>query len=77
MLLKNLDVLRLYNAARLNVKSLMPYIIETIILIGFAKRDDVFIWRTSFISADMPFQFKRLQFLARFFFAMSINKPQG
>ncbi len=77
MLLRNIDAPRLCNGTRLCVMSLMPHIIEAIILTGNAKGEDVFIPRVPITSTDMPFTFKRLQFPVRLAFAMSINKAQG
>ena len=77
MLLRNLDAPRLCNGTRLCVKSLMPHVIESTILTGCSKGEDVFIPRIPMIPSDMPFEFKRLQFPVRLAFAMSINKAQG
>ena len=77
ILLRNLDAPRLCNGTRLCVKQLMPHVIEATILTGCARGEDVFIPRIPMIPTDMPFEFKRLQFLVRLAFAMSINKAQG
>lgn len=77
MLLRNLDAPRLCNGTRLCVKSFMPHVIEATILMECSKGEYVFIPRILMIPSDMPFEFKRLQFLVRLAFAMSINKPHG
>jgi ATP-dependent DNA helicase PIF1 len=58
------------------VKSLMPHVIETTILIGCAKDEDVFISRIPMVPTDMPFEFKCLQFPIHLAFAISINRAQ-
>lgn len=55
----------------------MPHVIEATISTGCAKGEDVFIPRIPMVPTDMPFEFKRLQFLVRLAFARSINKAQG
>jgi ATP-dependent DNA helicase PIF1 len=55
----------------------MPNIIESTILTGSAKEEDVFIPRIPLIPSDMPFDFRRLQYPVRLSFAMTINKAQG
>jgi len=54
----------------------MPHVLEATILTGCAKGEDVFIPKIPILPTDMPFEFKRLQFLVRLAFAMFINKPQ-
>jgi ATP-dependent DNA helicase PIF1 len=44
---------------------------------GKFKGEDVLLPRIPMIPTDMPFQFKRLQFLVRLAFAMTITKAQG
>ncbi|KFM66376.1 hypothetical protein X975_04421, partial [Stegodyphus mimosarum] len=75
MLIRNLDEPRLCNGTRLSVKSLIPHVIEVIILTGYTKGD--LILRIPMVPNDLPVEFKRLQFPVRFAFAMSINKAQG
>jgi ATP-dependent DNA helicase PIF1 len=52
-------------------------IIETTILNGKFKGEDVLMPRIPMIPTDMSFEFKRLQFPVRLAFAMSINKAEG
>jgi hypothetical protein len=59
------------------VKNLYPHLIEATILTGCARKKNVFTPQIPLIPTDLPFDFKRLQFLVRFAFAMSINKAQG
>jgi ATP-dependent DNA helicase PIF1 len=54
----------------------MLHVIESTISTGCVMGEDVFIPRIPIISTDMPFEFKRLQFLVRLAFAMSINQSQ-
>lgn len=77
MLLRNLDAPKLCNGTRLMVKTLLPNVIEAVILTGCAKGEDVFIPKIPLIPTDLPFEFKRLQFPLKLAFAMSINKSQG
>ncbi|XP_067140991.1 ATP-dependent DNA helicase pif1-like [Centruroides vittatus] len=76
ILLRNINPPRLCNGTRLSVKK-MNNVIETTILNGKFKRKDVLLPRIPMIPTDMPFEFKRLQFLVRIVFAMTINKAQG
>jgi len=50
---------------------------DATILKGKFKGEEVLIPRIPMIPADMPFEFKRLQFPIRLAFAMTINKSQG
>jgi hypothetical protein len=77
MLLRNLDPPKLCNGTRLIVKSMLPYLLEAIIITGQFKGESVFIPRIPIIATDLAFEFKRLQFPVRACFAMSINKAQG
>ncbi|XP_071577583.1 ATP-dependent DNA helicase pif1-like [Temnothorax nylanderi] len=77
MLLRNLKPPRLCNGTRLQVKRLMPYIIEATILTGPAAGEIALIPRIPMVPTDLPFAFKRLQFPVRMCFAMTINKSQG
>ncbi|GBN51357.1 hypothetical protein AVEN_271408-1 [Araneus ventricosus] len=76
-LLRNLHPPSLCNGTRLCIKKLMPNIIEATIMTGHAAGEDVFIPRILIIPLDFPFQFKRIQFLVRLSYAMSINKEHG
>eukprot|EP00106_Octopus_bimaculoides_P007540 XP_014774982.1 PREDICTED: uncharacterized protein LOC106872484 [Octopus bimaculoides] len=79
MLLRNLEPPRLCNGTRLVIKKMMSKVIESILLSGCGKNDDVFIPRIPLTppGAEIPFTFRRLQFPLRVTFAMSINKSQG
>lgn len=76
-MLRNINQPRLCNGVRLVVKKLMNNVVEATILKGKYKGKDSLIPRIPMISNDMPFDFKRLEFLVRFAFATSINKSQG
>ncbi|KAL0840535.1 hypothetical protein ABMA28_015753 [Loxostege sticticalis] len=77
ILLRNLNPPKLCNGTRLLVKSLKTFIIECTILTGCGTGEVVLIPRISLIPSDLPFQFKRLQFPVKIYFAMTINKSQG
>ncbi|UYV68898.1 hypothetical protein LAZ67_6001521, partial [Cordylochernes scorpioides] len=77
LLLRNLNTPKLCNRTRLSVKRLMPNVIETTIISGKCKGEDVLIPRIPMIPTDLPFTFKRLQFPVRLAFAMTINKSHG
>ncbi|KAF0755672.1 ATP-dependent DNA helicase, partial [Aphis craccivora] len=62
-LLRNIQPTNLCNATRLQIKSLRNNIIEAVILTGPAKGEIIFIPRIPMIPSDLPFSFKRLQFL--------------
>ncbi len=71
MILRNLNPPRLCNGTRFSVKRLMPNLIEATIINGKYAGENVY------ISTDLPFDFKRLQFPVRLAFAMTINKSHG
>ena len=77
ILMRNLNPPKLCNGTRLCVKNLMPHLIEATILTGIGRGEDIFIPRIPIIPANLPFQFKRLQFPVKLSFAMTINKSQG
>ena len=55
----------------------MLKVIEATIVNGKSRGEDVLIPRLSVIPADMPIEFKRLQFRVRLAFSITINKAQG
>ncbi|GFY02313.1 hypothetical protein TNCV_3501951 [Trichonephila clavipes] len=55
----------------------MQNVIQATVLTGYAKGEDLFIPRIPIIPSDNTIQFKRIQFLLKLCFAMSINKSQG
>ncbi|UYV66756.1 hypothetical protein LAZ67_4002775 [Cordylochernes scorpioides] len=78
ILLRNIDAPRLCNGTRLCVKRLWPHVVEATILTDCYQNEEVFIPRIPLIHDDKhsPLHFKRLQFLIRVSFAISINKAQ-
>ena len=76
-MLRNINQPKLCNGTRLSVKKLTTNIIETKILTGPFKGEDVLIPRIPMIPIDMSYQFKRLQFPIQLAFAITINKAQG
>ncbi|KAL8600890.1 hypothetical protein ACOMHN_045028 [Nucella lapillus] len=79
MLLRNLQPPRLCNGTRLTVNQMMPHVLEGTIMAGKYAGEHIFIPRIPLVpsSADLPFEFKRLQFPLRVSFAITINKSQG
>ncbi|GFQ96604.1 ATP-dependent DNA helicase [Trichonephila clavata] len=77
MLIRNIDAPRLCNGTRLIVRKLMQHVIQATVLTGCAKGEDVFIPRIPIIPSDSTAQFKRIQFLLKLCFAITINKSQG
>jgi len=63
MLLRNFDPPELCNCTRLCVKNLYSHLLEATILTGCAKGKYVFIPWVPLIPTDLPFDFKRIQFL--------------
>jgi ATP-dependent DNA helicase PIF1 len=55
----------------------MKNVIETIILNGKFRGENILLPRIPIIPTDVPIQFKRLQFSIRLAFAMTIIKSQG
>lgn len=77
IMLRNLNAPRLCNGTRLVVKKIFGNVIESTILQGKFKGENVLIPRIPMIPNDSPIPFKRLQFPIRLAFAMTINKAQG
>ncbi|KAE9522569.1 hypothetical protein AGLY_017039 [Aphis glycines] len=77
IMLRNLNPPTLCNGTRLSVKKLMNNAIQSTIIKGNFKGEEVLIPRIPIIPTDLPFQFKRIQFPVRLAFAMTINKSQG
>uniref|UniRef100_A0A2S2QUB7 DNA helicase Pif1-like 2B domain-containing protein n=1 Tax=Sipha flava TaxID=143950 RepID=A0A2S2QUB7_9HEMI len=74
ILFRNLIPPKFCNGTRLLEKSLKTFIIKCIVLTGCDTREDVLIPRIPLILSDFPFQFKRLQFPVKIYFATIINK---
>jgi ATP-dependent DNA helicase PIF1 len=55
----------------------MKIVIEVIILNGKFQSENILLPRIPIVPTDVLIQFKRLQFLIRLAFAMTINKSQG
>jgi ATP-dependent DNA helicase PIF1 len=68
ILLHNLNPPRLCNGMRLVIKKLM----KNVIILNINSEVKVYYYRE-----DAPIQFKRLQFLIRLAFVMTINKSRG
>jgi ATP-dependent DNA helicase PIF1 len=75
-LLRNLDSSKLCNGTRLCVKKMLGNVTEATILTGKGEGETVFIPRIPLIPTDLPFNFKRLQFLSRLAFAITVNMSQ-
>ncbi|XP_026470270.1 uncharacterized protein LOC113374441 [Ctenocephalides felis] len=75
ILLSNLNAPKLCNGTRLAIK-IMGNITEAIILGGKFKDDVVLLPRIPLIPSESVILFKRLQFLIRLAYAMTINKSQ-
>uniref|UniRef100_A0A8R1TSM1 ATP-dependent DNA helicase n=1 Tax=Onchocerca volvulus TaxID=6282 RepID=A0A8R1TSM1_ONCVO len=73
----NFNQPKLCNCTLFVVKKLMSNVVEATILTVLFKCEDILIPRIAMIPTDMPFQFKRLQFLILLPFAFTINKAQG
>uniref|UniRef100_A0A0L8IFD7 ATP-dependent DNA helicase n=1 Tax=Octopus bimaculoides TaxID=37653 RepID=A0A0L8IFD7_OCTBM len=58
MLLRNLSQLKLRNGTKLVVKKLMRNVLQTTIISGCGKGEDVFIPRLPLIPSNIPFEFK-------------------
>jgi ATP-dependent DNA helicase PIF1 len=80
MLLRNLSPEDgLCNGTRLICTSLSRYVLGATIITGTHAGEQVFLPRIPICPSDldMPFKFRRLQFLIRPAFAITINKAQG
>lgn len=77
MIIRNLDPPKLCNGTRVVIKNLSLNLIETTIISGKFKGENVLIPRIPMISSDFGFECKRLQFPVRTAFAITINKSQG
>nr|GEV61801.1 ribonuclease H-like domain-containing protein [Tanacetum cinerariifolium] len=80
ILLRNLNIASgLCNGTRLIVTQLLDKVIEARIITGMRMSKKVFLSRITLINRDLqlPFIFKRKQFLIKLCYAMTINKSQG
>ncbi|XP_008187231.1 uncharacterized protein LOC103310509 [Acyrthosiphon pisum] len=77
IMLRNLNPPKLCNGTRLSIKKLMNNVIQSTIIKGNFKGEEVLIPRIPIIPTDITFQFKRIQFPVQLAFAMTINKSQG
>lgn len=75
LLMRNLDAPKLCNGTRLQITHLGHNIVKATIMAGMAKGQNVLIPRIPIIPTDLPFQFKRVQFLLKAAFAITITKP--
>ncbi|GFU94187.1 ATP-dependent DNA helicase [Trichonephila clavipes] len=65
MLMQNRDAPRQGNGTRLRITKLMQNALGATILTGVGKGENVIIPRIQIIPTDLPFQFKRVQFLIK------------
>ncbi|GFT42632.1 ATP-dependent DNA helicase [Trichonephila clavipes] len=77
MLMRNLNAPLLCNGTRLRITKLGQNVLGATILTGVGKGKRVIIPRIPIIPTELPFQFKRVQFLVKPSFAVTINKAQG
>jgi len=77
ILLRNINLLRLCNGTKFTVKKMMNNIIESTVLNGNVKEENVLLLSVLIILTDLPFDLKRLQFPVRFAFLMTFIKTQG
>ncbi|KAJ0599802.1 putative DNA helicase [Helianthus annuus] len=80
ILLRNINQMAgLCNGTRLLVTRLLQKVIEARIITGTATGHRVYIPRITFVHNEnnLPFVFKRKQFLVKICYAMTINKSQG
>ncbi|GFY14653.1 uncharacterized protein TNCV_4828561 [Trichonephila clavipes] len=71
MLMQNRDAPRQGNGTRLRITKLMQNALGATILTGVGKGENVIIPRIQIIPTDLPFQFKRVQFLIKLSLAES------
>jgi ATP-dependent DNA helicase PIF1 len=74
ILLRNFNSPRLCNGTRLLVTSLTKNIIEAEILIGCAKGEKIFLPKIPLYPNDFPIKFRRVQFIIKVCFVITINK---
>lgn len=74
MLIKNINPRKLCNWTCPAVNQFLSHRIKANILAEESKKDHVFLHRILIIPVDLPFEFKRLQFLVMLRFAMTMNK---
>lgn len=78
ILLRNVNSpTRLCNWTRLRVTSLTKSLIVAEILIGCAMRERLFLPKIPLYANNFPIQFRRVQFLIKIYFVITINKAQG
>lgn len=70
-------ILEFTRFARYATTHFVNHVIDTTILNGKLKGDDVLLPRIAMIPTNIPFEFKRLQFSVRLAFTLTINKAQG
>jgi ATP-dependent DNA helicase PIF1 len=74
ILLRNLNPPRLCNGTLLFIKKLTKNVMESIILNGKSRGENILLPRIPIIPTDVAIQYKRIKFSIRLAFAMTINK---
>lgn len=70
--MKNMSPLTYYNGTKLQIKKLRSLLLKCII---FTEKEKLFQYQEyKLYPSDLLFQFKRIQFLIKLAFAMTINK---
>ena len=77
LLLRNLNSPKLCNGTRMIIKQLSNNITEAELMTEKHRGHAVFIPKIPMMSAELPFQFKRLQFPIKLAYSFTINKAQG